>query len=224
MRKTIFSVIGLWLSVLAVGAQNEAIVWTAGHCPEDFEVMGKPRIVQTALGPAVNFDGQDDAVFLNVNPLAGMEEFTIELIFRQDGNSPFEQRFLHIGSIHGTRLLFESRVTPQQQWYFDAYVNLGSAEQQAILIDSTKTHPAGEWYCLAMTASKDGVVSYVNGVEQCRQALPYQPVITDARTSIGARQNLACWFKGDLYKLRITPKVLDPKDFLQDHLKLNRVQ
>ena len=30
-----------------------------------------------------------------------------------------------------------------------------------------------------------------------------------------------CWFKGDMYRIRITPKALTPEEFLTDHEKLN---
>ena len=93
--------------------------------------------------------------------------------------------------------------------------------QSAVLIDEQLTHPADRWYSLALVASPDGLVSYVDGVEQCRNPLPWIPLITEGFTSVGVRQNMVCWFKGDLLKLRVTPRVLQPEEFLQDHKKLN---
>ena len=113
----------------------------------------------------------------------------------------------------------------------DAFVNLGTPEatpedpqpkrRSATLIDDKLTHPADRWYSLALTASKDGLVSYVDGVEQCRSDLPWLPLVNEGFTSVGVRQNMVCWFKGDLLKIRVTPKVLKPSEFLQDHKRLN---
>ena len=209
---------------------SDAVVWTAGDHPAVLETFGAPQTIDTPLGPAVHFDGEDDAVWLDSLPVEGLEAFTLEVVFRQDGGAPFEQRFLHIGTMD-KRILFETRVNPDATWYFDAFVNLGTPEatpedpqpkrRSATLIDDKLTHPAGRWYNLALTASKDGLVSYVDGVEQCRSDLPWLPLVNEGFTSVGVRQNMVCWFKGDLLKIRVTPKVLKPSEFLQDHKRLN---
>lgn len=211
-------------------AEEGSIVWSADDHPAVRELFGSPQPVETPLGTAVRFDGTGDAVFLESVPVAGMEAFTLEVVFRQDGDAAFEQRFLHIGTMD-KRILFETRVNPDRTWYFDAFVNLGAAEatpenprpqrRSAVLIDETLTHPTDRWYSLALTASPEGLVSYVDGVEQCRSELPWEPVVCEGFTSLGVRQNLVCWFHGDIYKLRVTPRVLDPADFLQDHERLN---
>jgi len=208
----------------------DAVVWTAGDHPAVTETFGAPQLIETPLGTAIHFDGVDDAVWLDSVPVAGLEAFTLEVVFRQAGDAAFEQRFLHIGTM-GNRILFETRVTPERTWYFDAFVNLGTpdptpenpnpARRSAVLIDEALQHPADRWYGLALTASPDGLVSYVDGVEQCRSELPWEPLVTEGFTSVGVRQNKVCWFKGDIYKIRITPRVLEPKDFLQDQRRLN---
>ena len=207
------------------------VVWSADGIPALLDYFGEPQLFWTPAGQAVHFDGDGDGVFLEGVPVAGMEEFTLEIVFRQDGDAAFEQRFLHIGTMD-RRILFETRANPDGTWYFDAFVNLGTPEatpenpaparQSAVLIDEKLTHPAGRWYTLTLTASRDGLVSYVDGVEQCRSALPWRPVVNEGFTSVGVRQNKVCWFKGDILKLRVTPKVLDPADFLQDPKRLNR--
>ena len=50
-------------------------------------------------GKAVEFDGVDDALFVNVHPLAGAETFTWEVIFRPYKGGKAEQRFFHLQSI-----------------------------------------------------------------------------------------------------------------------------
>ena len=208
----------------------DSVVWSAEEHPAVREVFGDPRTVDTPLGTAVRFDGEDDGVFLESVPVAGLEAFTLEVVFRQDGDAGFEQRFLHIGTMD-KRILFETRVNPDRTWYFDAFVNLGAPaatpdnpkpeRRSAVLIDETLTHPTDRWYTLALTASPEGLVSYVDGVEQCRSELPWEPLVTEGFTSLGVRQNLVCWFHGDIYKLRVTPRVLAPADFLKDHEQLN---
>lgn len=220
----------LLLAASCRGPVSDAVVWTAGDHPEVLETFGAPKSFSTPLGPAVHFDGQDDAVWLDSVPVLGLEAFTLEVIFRQESDAPFEQRFLHIGTMD-RRILFETRVTPQQTWYFDAFVNLGTPEatpdnpkperRSAVLIDEALQHPTARWYALALTASPEGLVSYVDGVEQCRSALPWEPLVDEGFTSVGVRQNQVCWFKGDIFKIRITPRVLEPKDFLRDHETLN---
>lgn len=211
-------------------ADADSIVWNADSHPAVREVFGAPQPVATPLGTAVHFDGTGDGVFLESVPVAGMEAFTLEVVFRQDGEAEFEQRFLHIGTMD-RRILFETRVNPDRTWYFDAFVNLGAPEptpenprpqrRSAVLIDETLTHPADRWYSLALTASPEGLVSYVDGVEQCRSELPWEPLGSEGFTSVGVRQNLVCWFHGDIFKLRVTPRVLAPAEFLKDHERLN---
>ena len=46
------------------------------------KVFGSPRVIDSTEGKAVEFDGVDDALFVNVHPLAGAEMFTWEVIFR----------------------------------------------------------------------------------------------------------------------------------------------
>ena len=222
------------LSALCCAAQQSrvpgTIIWSADYVPPILDYFGEPQIFWTGIGQAVHFNGQGDGVFLDAVPVAGMDEFTLEVVFRQDGDAAFEQRFLHIGTMD-KRILFETRVKPDETWYFDAFVNLGTPEAtpdnphpvrlSATLIDEKLTHPADRWYTLTLTASKDGLVSYVDGVEQCRSKLPWTPLVNEGLTSVGVRQNKVCWFKGDIAKIRVTPKVLPKEEFLQDHVKLN---
>src|SRR5436190_21793461 len=100
------------LGGLAVAADDE--LWTfdrldriGGHATS---VLGNPRLVDTPVGKAVEFDGVDDALMVDVHPLAGAATFTWEAIFRPDGGDQ-AQRWLHLQET-GTdnRMLFELRV------------------------------------------------------------------------------------------------------------------
>ncbi|MCR4859402.1 MAG: LamG domain-containing protein [Bacteroidales bacterium] len=218
------------LSCAAQGNLPRPTVWSADYFPAIIDWFGQPQVYQTPLGPAVHFDGSGDGVFVDAVPVAGMKEFTLEVVFFQDGDAAFEQRFLHIGTMD-RRILFETRVNPDRTWYFDAFVNLGTPEatpenpnpvrKSAVLIDEALRHPADRWYTLTLTASPEGLVSYVNGVEQCRSDLPWEPLVNEGFTSVGVRQNKVCWFKGSIFKVRVSPRVLAPEEFLQDHKALN---
>ena len=43
------------------------------------QVLGVPKLVE---GKALEFAGQEDGLIIDVNPLAGMERFTLEVVFR----------------------------------------------------------------------------------------------------------------------------------------------
>src|SRR3977135_370768 len=90
-------------------------------------VLGHPTIIKTPSGfDAVEFNGADDAVFVDVHPLAGAKTFTWEVIFRPDRAGSPEQRFFHLqerdpttGQDTQTRLLFEIRIV-DASWYLDS--------------------------------------------------------------------------------------------------------
>lgn len=198
----------------------ETIDWRVADLPAVDSVMGAPTRFATPLGDAVQFDGEDDAYYLGANPLQGMEELTIEVIFRQRSGAAFAQRFLHMGTIKGERILFETRVNADSTWYLDTYIRLDK-ETDLVLIDSLQTHPCDRWYNLAMVVADGQAVSYVDGKQQLVGEIPYR-AINEGITSVGVRQNKVCWFEGDLYRVRITPRALAPEEFLTDQQTLNQ--
>src|SRR5690348_3965515 len=104
---------GTMLAAAAGAAEGE--VWRfdrldqiGGH---PTTILGHPKVVETPLGKAIEFNGVDDALYVDVHPLAGAAAFTWEVIFRPDPGGGAEQRFFHFqenGS--DTRMLFEIRV------------------------------------------------------------------------------------------------------------------
>src|SRR4030095_15385705 len=60
------------------------------------QVLGAPRLIENPQWKAMEFDGQQDGMIVDTNPLAGMERFTLEVIFRPDAGGPKEQRFVHL--------------------------------------------------------------------------------------------------------------------------------
>jgi hypothetical protein len=175
-------------------------------------ILGHPRIINTPKGKAVEFNGVDDALFLDVHPLAGAETWTWEVIFRPDvGGSP-EQRFFHL-SENGTenRMLFEIRLTGNE-WCLDSYAQ-GGAGRQA-LMDRKKLHPAGEWYHAAAVYDGKEFRNYVDGVLEGKAELKLEPQKA-GRTSIGVRINKVNYFKGAVREARMTPRALTVAEFLK---------
>jgi hypothetical protein len=97
----------LWLgaTLLAQAGAPQVETWTfdrldniGGHRTT---VQGEPRVIDSPLGKVVEFDGKDDALFIEDHPLAGAATFTFEAIFRPDGGEK-EQRWFHLNELPAT--------------------------------------------------------------------------------------------------------------------------
>ena len=209
-------------------AQEDAALWRfdrlhrVGGLPVRAE--GEPRMIVTKAGPAVAFDGVDDALFLDNHPLAGAVAFTVEAIFRPDGG-PFEQRWLHLaeagGAEHaaqyppvdprGSRFLFEIRVVGTS-WYLDAFMT-GPGYNKTLMFPE-KTFPLGRWYHVAQTYDGRTYRSYVNGALQGEAEVPFTPQ-GPGYASVGTRINRRDYFRGAVHTARFTRRALAPEQFLK---------
>jgi len=204
----------LLLAVLAAAAHGETwrfdnLKSIGGHA---VKVMGEPKVIDTPKGKAIEFDGVDDAIFLEVHPLAGAKTFTWEAIFRPDKGGKAEQRIFHLQEEGSqTRMLFETRLVGDQ-WYLDAFVHSDAGNQA--LMEKTKLHPLGEWFAIAAVYDGKELRSYVNGVLQLKADLKFTPE-KPGRTSVGVRINLRDYFKGAFREARMTKKALKPSQFLK---------
>jgi hypothetical protein len=174
------------------------------------QINGNPQLVDSPYGQAVHFNGISDALFLEEMPFKSMEEFTVEMVFYPEINAPFEQRILHIGEVDEDRMLLEIRAV-KNNWYFDGFV--ASKENKRALIDEQLTHPLGQWYHVALVVDRESMTTFVNGKQELSEPFSFA-LIESGRSSIGVRQNIRSWFKGKIYKIRITPKSLKPDDFM----------
>jgi arylsulfatase A len=180
-------------------------------------VLGNPKIIDSPVGKAVEFDGEDDALFVDNHPLAGAETFTYEAIFRPDGG-PREQRWFHLseqdpatGADTDNRMLFEIRVV-EDKWFLDSYNQSGTASKA--LMNKTALHPLGEWYHVASVYDGKEFSNYVNGVKEGSaelQLAPHGP----GHASIGVRINKVFYFKGAVHLARFTKRALAPSEFLK---------
>src|SRR5688572_1676911 len=192
-------------------------------------VEGSPRVIDTPLGRAVEFDGVDDAMWIENHPLAGANTFTFEAIYRPDGGA-FEQRWFHLaerdpktgllasaehvktGQDANARFLFELRVVDNTSWYLDAFVN-GPGYNRA-LIFKDKLYPVGQWYHVAQTYDGKMFRSYVNGELQGEAEIAFTPQ-REGAASLGTRINRRNYFKGAIRQARFTPRALPPDQFLK---------
>ena len=221
------------MATAAVFAQSpRETVWTFDRLDNiggfKTTVEGNPRVVDTPIGKAIEFDGVDDAIWIEKHPLAGAETFTFEAIFRPDGGA-FEQRWFHLaqrdpstgllasaehpktGQDANARFLFELRAV-ENNWYLDAFVN-GAGYNRALMFKD-KLHPVGRWYHVAMTYDGKIFRSYVNGVPQGEAEIAFKPQ-GEGAASVGTRINRRNYFKGAVRQARFTPRALTPDQFLK---------
>jgi len=209
------SLLAIAAAILAVCGADDGEIWTfdrldriGGHRTT---VVGRPRVVDTPVGKAIEFDGVGDALLVDVHPLAGAETFTWEAIFRPDGGRP-AQRWFHLQeSGSDDRLLFEIRVV-DGRWYFDSYGHSGDAQQA--LMNRDLLHPLGVWYHVAAVYDGREFRNYVNGVQEGAAAIHLAPQ-RPGRSAIGVRINLVDYFKGAIHLARFTRHALAPSEFLR---------
>lgn len=196
-------------------AGEDSITWTfdnlnriGGHATT---VFGAPKVIDTPLGKAIQFNGAPDALFLDVHPLAGAEKFTWEVIFRPDSDGPPAQRFFHLqenGSQH--RYLFETRII-NKQWALDSFA--ASSTGSRALMDVRLLHPADKWYHVAAVYDGKEYRNYVNGKLQVAAPATLSPQ-GPGRTSVGVRINKVDYFKGAIRLSRMTRRALSTAEFL----------
>jgi putative heme-binding domain-containing protein len=207
--------------VAYLASLRPAVVWRfdrldaiGGH---KTTVLGEPRIIDAPGGKAVEFDGVDDALFIDNHPLAGAATFTWEAIFRPDGGEA-QQRWFHLseqdpvtGADTDNRMLFEIRVVGDE-WYLDSHYQSGAAFKT--LMNKDARHPLGAWYHVASVYDGKEFSNYVNGVRQGggeAQLAPHGP----GHASVGVRINKVFYFKGAVRLARFTRRALSPAEFLE---------
>ena len=180
-------------------------------------ILGQPKVIDSPVGKAVEFDGVDDALFIDNHPLAGASAFTWEAIFRPDGGQR-EQRWFHLsekdpqtGADIDNRMLFEIRVV-EDQWYLDSFIQSGT--ESKALMNRQALHPLGKWHHVASVYDGQEFRNYVDGVQEGSAQLrlaSHGP----GHTSVGVRINKVFYFKGAVRLARFTRKALPPSEFLR---------
>ena len=189
-----------------------ALVWRVddvrsigGHA---VEAVGAPHVAEGALV----FDGVKDGVFLPVNPLAGLREFTVEVLFWPAEGGPAEQRFWHAQDAAGSRALLETRLDGKGGWWLDTFL-FQSGKEGRPLIDPRRVHPTNAWHWVALRFDGKTMAHFVDGVKELEGAVEFAPM-GEGKISLGVRQNKVYWFKGAIREVRVTPAAL-PAEKLQ---------
>lgn len=202
-------------------AAPQATVWRfdnidsiGGHATH---VLGHPRAIDSPYGKAVEFNGVDDALFVDAHPLAGASEYTWEVVFRPDADGAQAQRFFHLAEVDpatgkdtGNRMLFEIRIV-KGEWCLDSFAFSNGSSRT--LLNCDKRYPLGEWY--RVTAVYDGKMlrNYVGSELQGEGELHLTPQGA-GHSSIGTRIDRRDYFKGAVLMARMTPRTLKPEEFL----------
>jgi hypothetical protein len=203
-------------------ADSQSTIWRfdnigmlGGH---PTHVLGHPYVIDSPYGKTIAFNGVDDALFVDVHPLAGASQYTWEVIFRPDADGAQAQRFFHLSEIDpatgedtSNRMLFEIRIV-KGQWCLDSFAASGSSNRT--LLNCNDLHPLGAWY--RVTAVYDGKMlrNYVGDEMQGEGELHLTPQ-GPGHSSIGTRINQRDYFKGAVFEARFTPRALKPEEFLK---------
>lgn len=177
------------------------------------EVLGQPKVIKTDKGKAIEFDGVDDGIFIETNPLAGARSFTIEAFFRPAADGLAEQRWLHVEDLENveSRAMLETRVI-KDLWFLDTF--LKSGENRLPLYAEKFKHATGRWYHVALVYDGTEMRHYIDGKLELSGKIAMKP-FGPGRVSIGVRQNKVYWFKGAVRKVRFSHAALTPEQFLK---------
>jgi hypothetical protein len=173
-------------------------------------LIGDPQVIKVPGGNAVLFDGVDDGLIVNDNPVAGAKAFTVEAVFRPDLGGGKEQRWFHIQDASGdNRVLLETRLNGAE-WFLDTFIKSG--ENSRPLYAENFKHRVGQWYHVALVYDGTTMRHYVDGQEELSGPLTISP-LGKGSASIGVRMNRVFWFKGAIRTVRFTLRALSPKEF-----------
>jgi Concanavalin A-like lectin/glucanases superfamily len=208
------------LLVISIGAavtcfSQTEIVWKLDNLKKiggvEATVVGDPRVTRSNEGKAILFDGTDDGVFLETNPVENAKAFTVEAIFRPDGGNK-EQRWFHIQQDDAdNRVLLEIRVIGDE-WFLDTFIKSG--ENRLTHYAENFKHKIGAWYHVALVFDGSEMRHYVDGKLELAGKLAITP-FGKGKTSLGVRQNKVHWFKGAIRRVRITKFALLPAKFMK---------
>jgi hypothetical protein len=216
MKSKIPAILLVFLIASPFLAQTKQTTWKIDNLKKidkhRTELLGEPKVVKTDRGKAVEFDGADDGVFLDTNPIEGFSTFTIEAIFRPALNGGKEQRWFHIEQTElESRVLMETRLVGDE-WFLDTFMLQG--KNRLPLYAENFKHKIGEWYHVALVYDGGEMKHYVNGKLELAGKIDFSPM-KKGKTSIGVRQNKVYWFKGAVTKVRFTNKALSPTEFMK---------
>lgn len=180
----------------------------------DVASEGNPEIIDINKDKAVYFDGEEDRIVVNSNPLIGLDEFTFEVVFRIDKGGIYEQKFIHMQANPDIRILFEIEFVNDSMWYMENYIQSGSGETENIhLMDMEKVHPAGRWYHAAVVYKNQEFKQYINYKLENKASMEWISP-EDGTVSVGARMNQVNYMTGAVREVRVADEALESDQFL----------
>jgi len=218
MTKSLKAIVAIMTGSLLMGAgeKEQHVIWELDNLEEigghKVIVEGEPKVIDTPYGKALEFDGVDDGIFFDVHPLAGMTEFTVEVIFQPYADGQPEQRFFHMQEQETTeRVMFETRLIEDNLWFIDTFMQ--SNDQNYTMFAIGNKHELGPWYHAAIVVDGKTFKHYVNGKMELGKEVEFTPQ-KPGRTSLGVRINKVYWYKGAIRKARFTPRAMSSDEFL----------
>lgn len=216
MKKILFSTcLIVWLFAVNSMYGQEQILWELNNLDQigglPVTQYGDPKLVNFGAFNAIEFDGIDDGILLNQNPVANADAFTLEVIFMPYSGGETEQRFVHVQQDDNNRMLIELR-SYRSEWFLDTFIKSGSANRTLYAEDFK--HPNESWHHAALVYENGRMRHYVDGELEMDSTMNYVTQ-TSGKTSLGMRQNFRSYFKGAIKTVRATSSVLSPDEFLQ---------
>jgi hypothetical protein len=181
-----------------------------GECAINPE--GNPTLITINNDTAWYFDGTDDRVVVDTNPLIGLNEFTFEVVFRIDEGGVSEQKFIHLQANPDIRILFEIEFKENGRWYMENFIKAENGES-IHLMDSTIDYPVNRWYHAAIVYKNNEFKQYINYNTLDIENLSWTPP-TDGSVSVGSRMNQVNYFTGAVREIRFADMALDSSEFL----------
>ena len=182
-------------------------------------IFGDPVVVATDLGDAVEFDGVEDQLLVDFNPLVDAKEFTIELVFWPAASYPdyTEPRFVHIQDPEdpeGKRVMMELRINANNHGSLDGFMKTDRGGLTPI--DESLVQPTETWHHAAITFSDSTFTTWFNGLKELSGTCRYSESMVNpaGKTSLGARMNQVAHFSGRIKTLKISHACLEPEQFL----------
>ncbi len=231
---------GLWILILSICLISVALVvnndkasievWELNSLEKigdhSIELFGDPQIVNTEHGKAMKFDGVNDMLLVDFNPLGGVVEFTVEVVFKpasayEISNAP---RFIHFQDLSDNpadtlnkRVLMELQLNQRNEWWFDGY--MFTDKEGLTLANKTLAHPVDKWAHAAITYEDNTFRTFINGVEETNGKVIFNEKLmnTEGKTSIGARMDKRNYYCGLIKTLKITQKALEPQQFIHNY-------
>jgi hypothetical protein len=202
----------LWAAVRLAASAPEPTIWRLDRLDEiggvTPEVVGAPRVERDATGGFLVFDGQKDGLYVPLNPLRDLDQFTIEICFRAEPDGPPEPRFLHVQDEANNRALIELRIA-DGTFAVDTYLGSTTRKSRLPLLDLSLRHPTRRWTWVALVFDRGRMEHFVNGQRELGGTVDFRSTAA-GRVSLGMRGNQVHRFKGAIREVRWHRSALVP--------------